>query len=188
VYFAEPNGLHCSIFPFESNNAGYGTLNGAGFQYLMYRQLYWFGQIKSSSPAFDQQLSPASAPTSPNGGKTVVTRPRGWKFSNGPRVDAQSAIFWMNMLMAEPSQSGGNYWTGFPSDVRSYSAPNGPRGDVVTITFDKRYSTASTAEASTTRSEPPNQRDPDFEPDPIPICLRHLPRETPAGHLAADHN
>ena len=81
------------------------------FQSLMYRPLYWFGQVENPSPTFDERLSLAYAPTSSNGGRTVVIRLKGWRFSNGQRVDAQSVIFWMNMLEAEPSQ-----WAGSPGE------------------------------------------------------------------------
>lgn len=140
VYFAnQAGGFPYWIFPFTSSTFfGYGT---DAFQYLMYRPLYWFGQVKRPLPTFDPNLSLADAPTSPNGGRTVLVQLKNWKFSNGQRVDAQSVIFWMNMLMAEPGEWAGSSFGLFPSDVSSYSAPDGPRGDIVTITFDKPYST-----------------------------------------------
>ncbi len=128
------------IFPFISGN--YETYENVETQQLMYRPLYWFGQIKTPSPSFDEQLSLALAPTSSNGDKTVVIRLKGWRFSNGQRVNAQSVIFWMNMLKAEPSNWGASLKPEFPYNVTSYSAPEGPLGDLVTISFDRRYSTS----------------------------------------------
>jgi peptide/nickel transport system substrate-binding protein len=127
------------IFPFVAANY-YSSSNTLHFQSLMYRPLYWFGQNGSPSSTFNEQLSLAHAPTTSNADKTVVIRLKGWKFSNGQRVDAQSVIFWMNMLMAEASEWGDSTPGEFPYNVASYSAPDGPRGDLVTITFDERYS------------------------------------------------
>ena len=70
----------------------------------------------------------------------MVIRLKGWRFSNGQRVDAQSVIFWMNMLKAEPSNWAVSLEPEFPYNVTRYSAPDGPGGDLVTITFDRGYS------------------------------------------------
>jgi peptide/nickel transport system substrate-binding protein len=139
-------GLPTWIFPFIAGNY-YSVGNTLHFQSLMYRPLYWFGQIESPSSTFNEQLSLAHAPTLSNGGRTVVIRLKGWKFSNGQGVDAQSVVFWMNMLMAEGRFANAtlDMWGAstpgeFPYNVASYSAPDGPRGDLVTISFDERYS------------------------------------------------
>jgi peptide/nickel transport system substrate-binding protein len=130
-----------SIFPFISGPAYFNVANVNQFQYLMYRPLYWFGQIKSSSPSFDEQLSLAFAPTSANRGTTAIIRLKGWRFSNGQHVDAQSVIFWMNMVMAESANWPGSVAGELPYNVVGYSAPQGAAGDTVTITFDSAYST-----------------------------------------------
>ncbi|MGA8679183.1 MAG: ABC transporter substrate-binding protein [Acidimicrobiales bacterium] len=128
-----------SIFPFTG--PGYFDVQNLNqFQDLMYRPLYWFGQIKSASPSFDEQLSLAFAPTSSNRGTTAVIRLKGWSFSNGQHVDAQSGIFWMNMMMAESANWPGSAAGEFPYNVVGYSAPQGAGGDIVTITFDRAYS------------------------------------------------
>jgi peptide/nickel transport system substrate-binding protein len=115
----------------------------------MYRPLYWFGQVRTETVSFNEPLSLARPPTSTNGGGTVVIDLKGWRFSNGQRVDAQSVVFWMNMMMAEGTISnpacGGTCWAfstagGFPSNVVDYSAPDGAGGSVVDITFDGGYS------------------------------------------------
>src|ERR1035441_101385 len=69
------------IFPFASLSY-FSTYNLTDFQYLMYRPLYWFGQISSSNPTFDEQLSLAAAPVYSDGGKTISLSLKGWKFSN----------------------------------------------------------------------------------------------------------
>ncbi len=128
------------IFPFLS--ISHETVqNTFYFIDLMYRPLYWFGQVENPSPTLDERFSLAYAPVSPNGGRTVVIRLKGWRFSNGQRVDAESVIFWMNMLEAEPSQWAISLEPEFPYNVVSYAAPDGPRGEIVTITFDRRFST-----------------------------------------------
>jgi peptide/nickel transport system substrate-binding protein len=112
------------IFPFASF-AFFSVANLTQFQYLMYRPLYWFGQITTSNPTFDDQLSLAAAPVYSDGGKTVTVNMKGWKFSNGQVVDAQSLIFWLNMMKTEgPSEWAGyapSYW---PDNLVSWSAPS----------------------------------------------------------------
>ena len=145
MYWAE-SGLPQWIFPF--GGADHATLaNYPDFQYLMYRPLYSFGKVTSASPAFNEQLSFALTPTSADGGRTARIVLKGWRFSNGQRVDARSVIFWMNMMMAEGEKTdcnGGPCWgeaspAGFPYDVVGFSAPDGSQGDLVTITFDRAY-------------------------------------------------
>ncbi len=144
MYWAE-GALPQWIFPF--GGADHATqANYPEFQYLMYRPLYWFGQLTSASPAFNDQLSFALTPTSANGGRTARIVLKGWRFSNGERVDAQSVIFWMNMMMSEGEKTdcGGPCWgeaspAGFPYNVVAFSAPDGPQGDLVTVTFDRPY-------------------------------------------------
>ncbi|HXY42680.1 MAG TPA: hypothetical protein VEH29_00695, partial [Acidimicrobiales bacterium] len=137
------------IFPFAS--AYQFTLqNITQFQYLMYRPLYWFGQNATGAVSFNAPLSLAEPPTATNSGRTAVVELKGWRFSNGQRVDAQSVVFWMNMMMAEgksPSPACGKApcWAnstrgGFPYNVVGYSAPDGSGGDVVDITFNGSYS------------------------------------------------
>ena len=137
------------IFPF-ADTYQVSVRNLSDFQYLMYRPLYWFGQITSAAPTFNEQLSFALPPVLANKGRTAVITLKGWKFSNGQPVDAQSVVFWMNMMMAEgrssnPACPGTSCWGyvvpgEFPYNVVSYSAPEGPRGKLVTITFDRTYS------------------------------------------------
>jgi len=96
----------------------------------MFRPLYFFGPHTTTSPDVDPANSLASLPVWSNGGKTVTVNLKGWKFHDGTTVDAQSVIFWMNMMKSEA----GN-WAGtapgnlqFPQNIVSYSAPAGATG------------------------------------------------------------
>jgi peptide/nickel transport system substrate-binding protein len=88
------------IFPFYSitNSSVYVDQQ---FQWLMYRPLYMFGNNTGSSVSINYSLSPADAPVYSNGGKTVTVTMKGWKFSDGESVDAQSVVFFLNMAEAE---------------------------------------------------------------------------------------
>ncbi len=124
------------IFPFYSiTNAG--VFNDNQFQYLMYRQLYMFGNNTDTSVSVNYPLSPADAPDYTNGGRTVVINLKGWKWSDGETVDAQSLIFFLNMAEAEKAN-----WDAYapgllPDNITSYKA-TGP--DQVTMQLNKAYS------------------------------------------------
>jgi peptide/nickel transport system substrate-binding protein len=140
----EPAGPPDWIFPLTSS-AYYSVTNVAQFQYLMYRPLYWFGQPHSSEPTFVPSLSLAEPPAFSNGDETVTIRLKGWKFSNGQSVDAQSVVLWMNMLKAVGTTGG--QWDGyvpgeFPDNVTSYAAPDGLAGDTVVFHLASSYSPA----------------------------------------------
>ncbi|MHB1987511.1 MAG: ABC transporter substrate-binding protein [Acidimicrobiales bacterium] len=139
AYWAElPAATPNWIFPFASLTY-FSVANLTQFQYLMYRPLYWFGQVTSSNPTVDYNLSLADAPTWSNGNKTVTIKMKGWKYSNGTKVDAQSVMFWMNMIKAEKANWAGYAPGGFPDNVTSYSA--NASADTVTLNLDKAYST-----------------------------------------------
>ena len=130
------------IFPFEAIQY-FSVANIDQFQYLMYRPLYWFGSPTSASPNVDFSLSLAKAPVWSNGNKTVTIHLKGWRFADGQKVDAQSLVFWLNMMKAEA----GN-WAGtvpgpatFPGNIKSYSAPGGAGGNTVVINLDQAFST-----------------------------------------------
>jgi peptide/nickel transport system substrate-binding protein len=95
--------------------------NAEGFQMLMYRPLYMFGD-NGSSVAVNYPLSLADAPAYADGGKTVTITMKGWKWSDGESVDASDVIFWINLTRAEPRRYFG-YTPGlFPDNVASYQA------------------------------------------------------------------
>jgi peptide/nickel transport system substrate-binding protein len=124
------------IFPFYAiTNAS--VYNGSQFQWLMYRPLYMFGANNNTSVTINYPLSPANQPVYENGGKTVVINMKGWKWSDGESVDAQSLIFFLNMTKAEKAN-----WYAYsagllPDNVVSYKA-TGP--DQVTMQLNQGYS------------------------------------------------
>ena len=131
-----PSVTYSWIFPFYSiTNAG--VYNDNQFQYLMYRQLYMFGNNTNTSVSVNYPLSPASQPVFTNGGKTVVINMKGWKWSDGETVNAQSLIFFLNMAEAEKAN-----WDAYvpgllPDNIVSYKA-TGP--NQVTMQLTKPYS------------------------------------------------
>ncbi len=130
------------IFPFASLEY-FSVANLTQFQYLMYRPLYWFGPPTSTSPDVDYALSLANQPVWSNNDRTITITTKGWKFADGQSIDAQSVVFWLNMLQAEAGNwagtaPGANQW---PGNIKSYSAPNGATGDTVVINLDGSFST-----------------------------------------------
>ena len=129
-----------NIFPFASLQY-FSVANLTQFQELMFRPLYYFGPHTTTSPDVDFTSSLANAPVWSNGGKTVTVTLKGWKFHDGTTVDAQSVIFWMNMMKAEYAN-----WAGtapgavqFPQNIVSYSAPQGPTGLTVVFNLNHTY-------------------------------------------------
>jgi peptide/nickel transport system substrate-binding protein len=124
------------IFPFYAiTNAS--VYNDEQFQWLMYRPLYMFGNNTGNDVGINYPLSPANAPVYSNGGKTVSVTMKGWKWSNGESVDAQSLIFYMNMVEGEKANWYATTPGLLPDNVTSYKA-TGP--DQVTFNLDKAYS------------------------------------------------
>ena len=124
------------IFPFYPIPVS-GVYNDQQFQWLMYRPLYMFGNNTNSSVVINYPLSPANAPVYSNGGKTVTIPMKGWKWSNGEAVDAQSVIFFLNMAEAEKAN-----WYAYakgllPDNIVSYKA-TGP--NTLTIQLNRPYS------------------------------------------------
>jgi peptide/nickel transport system substrate-binding protein len=123
------------LFPFYAiTNAS--VYNDQQFQWLMYRPLYMFGNNSNTSVSIDYPLSPAQQPQYTNGGKTVVINMKGWKWSDGESVDAQSVIFFLNMAESEKAN-----WYAYsagllPDNIVSYKA-TGP--NQVTIQLNKPY-------------------------------------------------
>ena len=95
--------------------------NAEGFEMLMYRPLYMFGN-NGPSVAVNYPLSLADAPTYSADGKTVTITMKGWKWSNGETVDASDVIFWLNMMKAEPANYYGYVPGLLPDNLASYSA------------------------------------------------------------------
>jgi peptide/nickel transport system substrate-binding protein len=119
---ALPSGVTLNyIWPFVPlTNAN--EYNTEGFQELMYRPLYMFGNNTNTSVSVNYPLSLADAPVYTDGGKTVTMTLKGWKWSNGETVNASDVVFWLNMMMAEKDNYYG-YTPGLlPDNLASYSA------------------------------------------------------------------
>jgi len=115
-----PNTTANYIFPFLgiAYASEYNTL---GFQELMYRPLYYFGN-NGNSLSVNYPLSVADAPVYSNGDKTVTINMKGWKWSNGEAVDAQDVVFFLNMLQGEKANYYGYVPGLLPDNVASYKA------------------------------------------------------------------
>src|SRR6516164_8743830 len=124
------------IFPFYAitNSSVY---NGQQFQWLMYRPLYMFGNNTNTNVGINYPLSPANAPVYSNGGKTVTITMKGWAWSNGEHVDANSVKFFLNMTMAEKANWYAYAPTLLPDNVTSVTA----NGNTLTLQLNKTYST-----------------------------------------------
>ena len=134
---ALPAGITYSwIFPFYSITNS-GVYNDNQFQWLMYRPLYMFGNNTPTNVSINYPLSTANQPVYSNGGKTVTITMKGWKWSNGETIDAQSVVFFLNMAEAEKAN-----WYAYspgllPDNIVSYQA-TGP--DQVTVQLNQPYS------------------------------------------------
>lgn len=130
ITFAEGAGANPNyIFPYMSGQY-FSVDNINQFQEMMFRPLYWFGL--GGSVAYVPSLSLANTPVFSNSNKTVTLTMKGWKFADGQTVDAQSAMFFLNMYKADPkSYAGYNPGYGIPDQVKSASGS----GNTVTIHF-----------------------------------------------------
>ena len=124
------------IFPFYAitNSSVY---NSNQFQWMFYRPLYMFGNNTNTNVTINYPLSPANPPEYTNGGKTVVINMKGWKWSDGETVNAQSLIFFLNMAKAEKNNWYAYSKTLLPDNVASYKA-TGP--NQLTIQLNSGYS------------------------------------------------
>ena len=124
------------IFPvYAITNAS--VYDGQQFQWLFFRPLYMFGSNTNTSVSINYPLSTANTPVYSNGGKTVVVNMKGWKWSDGETVNAQSVTFFLNMVESEKTT-----WYAYsagllPDNIVSYKA-TGP--DQVTFQLNKAYS------------------------------------------------
>lgn len=136
VIFAEGPGANPNyIFPYESCTY-FSVDNINQFQELMYRPLYYFGL--GGSVAVQPALSLAALPKASAGNKTYTITLKGWKWSNGTTVDAQSVALFLNMYAATANTGdycGANPGYGIPYQVKSVSYPKGLTGDEVVMNF-----------------------------------------------------
>ena len=129
AYWAEaPQATPNYIFPF-AQFAYFSVANLTQFQNLMYRPLYWFG--KGAAPVLDPARSLASVPVYSKGNTVVTVKLKGWKWSNGETITAQSAVFWLNMMQVEKTVWAGYVPGTIPDDIKSISA----NGTTLTITL-----------------------------------------------------
>jgi peptide/nickel transport system substrate-binding protein len=108
------------IWPYTPQTSA-SQYNAEGFQMLMYRPLYMFGN-NGNSVSVNYQLSPANAPVYSADGKTITITMKGWKWSNGEAVDASDVVFWLNMMQAEPDSYYGYVPGLLPDNLASYRA------------------------------------------------------------------
>jgi peptide/nickel transport system substrate-binding protein len=100
------------------------------FQDEMFRPLYWFGL--GGSVTLVPSLSLAKLPVYSNGNKRVTIVTKGWKFSSGQTVNAQSVMFFLNMYKALPADFWGyNPGYGIPDQVTNIVG----HANTVTINF-----------------------------------------------------
>jgi peptide/nickel transport system substrate-binding protein len=123
------------IFPFYAiTNAS--VYNDQQFQWLMYRPLYMFGNDTPSNVTINYPLSPANAPVYSNGGKTVTVTMKGWKWSNGEPVDANSVLFFLHMAIAETA----NWYAQGPGLLPDNVVSATASGNTLTMQLNKAYS------------------------------------------------
>jgi peptide/nickel transport system substrate-binding protein len=118
------------IWPYTPQ-ANASQYNAEGFQMLMYRPLYEFGD-NGPSVAVNYPLSVADAPVYSGGGKTVTITMKGWRWSDGEAVDASDVLFWLNMMRAQPAGYYGRVPGLLPDNLASYRA-TGPDTVVLSL-------------------------------------------------------
>ncbi len=102
------------------------------FQYLLYRPLYWFGT--GDQPTLNPMMSLASAPVFSNNDTTVTFTMKSWSWSNGQVMDAQDVVFFMNLVLANPSSLSYLLPPGYPQDITSI-VPTGTTGMGIQMTL-----------------------------------------------------
>ena len=132
ITFAEGPGANPNyIFPYMGCQY-FSVDNINQFQLLMFRPMYIFGL--GGSPAVQYKISPANAPKMSNGDKTATITMKGWKFADGQTVNAESIMFFLNMLAADPtSYCGDNGPFSIPALIKNASG----KGNTVTINFTR---------------------------------------------------
>jgi peptide/nickel transport system substrate-binding protein len=116
------------IFPMPPL-AEFSNANLFQFDNLLFRPLYWFGD--AGKPVVDLARSLAAAPVFSDGDTRVAITLRGYRWTDGQRVDARDVIFWMDLLKAEKNNWGAYVPGYFPDNVKTMTMPDGPTGDEV---------------------------------------------------------
>jgi len=127
TYAEPPSTIPTYIFPYMSCKP-FSVANISGFDYLMYRPIYWIGLGANTS--YVPSLSSADTPKYNASRTTVTINLKGWKFADGQTINAQSVMFWLNLAKALPTDYCG-YVAGYgiPDQVASAHGS----GNTVTI-------------------------------------------------------
>lgn len=133
TYAEQPQAAPNFIFPFMGP-AYFNSVNAGGFQDLMYRPLYFFGE--GSTPYLNQKLSLAAPPVYSAGDRSAVVTLENYRWSNGEAVTADDVLFFMNMLHADKSNWGPYAPGTIPDNVISVRVDSPTR---LTFTFDRSY-------------------------------------------------
>jgi peptide/nickel transport system substrate-binding protein len=135
VYFTQSSDAPPNyIFPMYSF-AFCSTVNIDQLMDMLYRPLYWYGDLYR--PTVDYNRSLAKAPVFASDDKSVTIHLNNYKWSNGEPVQARDIIFWLNLVKASPATNWCGYAPGyFPDLITSYTAPN---PSTVVLTFNKSY-------------------------------------------------
>jgi peptide/nickel transport system substrate-binding protein len=107
--------------------------NQQDFQWLMYRQLYWYGGQPGNEFGLYQQISLAYPPVYSNHDTVVTIRLKKYYWSDGTPVTARDVTFFLNLVTANK-----NYWGmytpgEFPDNVKSAQIVN-PETVRITLT------------------------------------------------------
>ena len=127
------------IFPFTPGQY-FTVVNTDNLQYLLYRPLYWFGDL--GQPYLNPKLSLAEPPQY-SGQNVTIRLKQGYRWSNNEPVTAQDVLFWMHMMKEVVKHSSstvnwGGYVPGdFPDNVTNIRAVG---QDVVKMTIIGKYS------------------------------------------------
>jgi peptide/nickel transport system substrate-binding protein len=114
-------GIPNYIFPFTpSQYAAYP--NPQGFQWLMWRPLYWTGD--NNNPGIDYRNSLAGPPVYSDGNRAVTIKLKPWKWSDGKVLGPANVAFFMGLEFTEKANYS-PYTPGyFPDNVASVSYDN----------------------------------------------------------------
>ena len=102
------------------------TTTVPGFDYLMWRPLYW--TVNGVEPTLVPSMSLAKPPVWSNGDKTATITMNNYKWSDGQRVTSRDVLFTLDLIKAAIKENAANwafYTPGFlPDDIASASTPN----------------------------------------------------------------
>lgn len=133
VFALPPQTIPDYIFPLM-DPAHFTVDNGAQFQQLMYRPLYYFGGDQNAD--IDQQLSLAYPPMFSADGTTVTVKLKHYAWSDGEEVTARDVQFWQNLVTANKDQWGAYVPGSYPDDVLSTTIVD---NHTIVFHLDKAY-------------------------------------------------